>query len=49
VAGVFMEVHDNPDSAPCDGPNMLPLSDLRQVLVELVELDRISKKYPRNI
>jgi 2-dehydro-3-deoxyphosphooctonate aldolase (KDO 8-P synthase) len=49
VAGIFMEVHDSPDSAPCDGPNMLPLSDLGQVLTELLELDKISKKYPRYV
>jgi 2-dehydro-3-deoxyphosphooctonate aldolase (KDO 8-P synthase) len=49
VAGIFMEVHDNPDKAPCDGPNMLPLSSLKQVLVELLELDEVSKKFPRYI
>jgi 2-dehydro-3-deoxyphosphooctonate aldolase (KDO 8-P synthase) len=49
VAGIFMEVHDNPESAPCDGPNMLFLSDLNQVLTELLELDKISKTYPRYI
>jgi 2-dehydro-3-deoxyphosphooctonate aldolase (KDO 8-P synthase) len=49
VAGVFMEVHDNPDVAPCDGPNMLPLSSLKRVLTELVELDNVSKKYPRSV
>ena len=49
VAGVFMEVHDNPDSAPCDGPNMLYLKDLEQVLSELLEFDEISKKHKRRL
>ena len=49
VAGVFMEVHDNPNSAPCDGPNMLYLKDLEQVLSELLEFDEISKKRKRRL
>ncbi|MDR0942803.1 MAG: 3-deoxy-8-phosphooctulonate synthase [Holosporales bacterium] len=49
VAGIYMEVHDNPDAAPCDGPNMVYLSDLKQILLELTELDKISKKYKRSI
>jgi 2-dehydro-3-deoxyphosphooctonate aldolase (KDO 8-P synthase) len=44
VAGVFMEVHDNPDKAPSDGPNMLNLKDLRGVLETLLELDHITKR-----
>lgn len=48
VAGIFMEVHDNPDSAPCDGPNMVYLKDLEQILLELKSIDEISKKHPRN-
>lgn len=35
VDGLFMETHDDPDRAPSDGPNMLHLSDLRPLLVEL--------------
>ena len=49
VAGIFMEVHDDPDNAPCDGPNMVYLSDLEQILMELREIDNISKKYPRTV
>jgi 2-dehydro-3-deoxyphosphooctonate aldolase (KDO 8-P synthase) len=48
VAGVFMEVHQDPDSAPSDGPNMLKLKDLRNVLESLVEIDRVSKNIIKN-
>lgn len=44
VAGVFMEVHNDPDKAPSDGPNMLKLNDLRAVLENLVEIDTLTKK-----
>lgn len=43
VAGVFMEVHQDPDNAPSDGPNMVKLSDLPGVLETLVKLDKIAK------
>ncbi len=43
VAGVFMEVHQDPDRAPSDGPNMLKLAELRGVLEMLMALDRIVK------
>jgi 2-dehydro-3-deoxyphosphooctonate aldolase (KDO 8-P synthase) len=43
VAGIFMEVHDNPDAAPCDGPNMIHLEKLEQTLTELVALDDVVK------
>jgi 2-dehydro-3-deoxyphosphooctonate aldolase (KDO 8-P synthase) len=44
VAAVFMETHEDPDRAPSDGPNMLKLKDLPDLLAELVEIDRIAKK-----
>jgi 2-dehydro-3-deoxyphosphooctonate aldolase (KDO 8-P synthase) len=44
VAAVFMEVHEDPDRAPSDGPNMLKLKDLPALLDELVQIDRIVKK-----
>jgi 2-dehydro-3-deoxyphosphooctonate aldolase (KDO 8-P synthase) len=44
VAAVFMEVHEDPDSAPSDGPNMVHLSKLKSILEKLVEIDRIVKK-----
>jgi 2-dehydro-3-deoxyphosphooctonate aldolase (KDO 8-P synthase) len=43
VAGVFIETHENPDGAPSDGPNMVPLKDLEALLRRLVEFDRIAK------
>src|SRR5690606_34175114 len=44
VAGVFIETHPDPDRAPSDGPNMLPLKDMEPLLRELVEFDRLAKK-----
>lgn len=44
VAAVFLEVHQDPDNAPSDGPNMLKLEDLPALLKELVAIDAIVKK-----
>ncbi len=44
VAGVFMETHEDPDNAPSDGPNMIPLSQLKNVLEDLVAIDGIVKR-----
>ncbi len=44
VAGVFIETHQDPDRAPSDGPNMLPLKEMESLLRELVEFDRIAKR-----
>ncbi len=43
VDGLFLEVHDNPDCAKSDGPNMVKLADLEPLLKTLVEIDRIVK------
>ena len=43
VAGMFMEVHEDPDNAPSDGPNMIPLSNLENLLRQLIEIDKIIK------
>ena len=43
VAAVFMETHRDPDKAPSDGPNMVPLADMPALLERLVALDRIVK------
>jgi len=43
VAGVFIETHQDPDRAPSDGPNMLPLKELEPLLAELIEIDRLVK------
>ena len=41
--GIFVEVHENPDKALCDGPNMLPLRELPDVLKELKGIERITR------
>jgi 2-dehydro-3-deoxyphosphooctonate aldolase (KDO 8-P synthase) len=43
--GLFMEVHNDPDHAPSDGPNMVRLADLAQLLDQVVELDNIVRKF----
>jgi 2-dehydro-3-deoxyphosphooctonate aldolase (KDO 8-P synthase) len=44
VAAVFMETHQDPDNAPSDGPNMMKLRDMPDLLAELLEIDRIAKR-----
>ena len=44
VAGVFIETHQDPDNAPSDGPNMLPLSKLENLISQLCEIDNLIKK-----
>jgi len=44
VAAVFLEVHQDPDHAPSDGPNMLKLKDFPALLDELIAIDAIAKK-----
>jgi 2-dehydro-3-deoxyphosphooctonate aldolase (KDO 8-P synthase) len=44
VAGVFIETHGDPDKAPSDGPNMLPLREMEALLRTLVEFDRLAKR-----
>ena len=46
VAAVFMETHEDPDKAPSDGPNMVPLKDMPALLGTLVEFDRLAKSRP---
>ena len=43
VAGVFIETHQDPDNAPSDGPNMVPIKDLPALLETLMALDAIAK------
>jgi 2-dehydro-3-deoxyphosphooctonate aldolase (KDO 8-P synthase) len=47
VAGVFIETHQDPDRAPSDGPNMLPLRDMEELLRRLVAFDRLGKDAAR--
>ncbi len=44
VAGVFIETHQDPDNAPSDGPNMVPLNDLDNLINQLCEIDNLIKK-----
>lgn len=43
VDGIFMEVHEDPDHAPSDGPNMVPLKDLQRLLESLLKINRAVK------
>lgn len=43
VAGVFIETHQDPDNAPSDGPNMVPLDRLEALLTTLMALDKVAK------
>jgi 2-dehydro-3-deoxyphosphooctonate aldolase (KDO 8-P synthase) len=44
VAGIFIETHDNPENAPSDGPNMLNIDNLENLISRLIDFDAISKK-----
>lgn len=43
IAGLFMEIHDNPDNAPSDGPNMINLDDAKKILADLKKIDQYAK------
>ena len=43
ISGLFIEVHEDPDKAPSDGPNMLKLSELESLLIKLIEIDKVAK------
>ena len=43
IAGVFIETHQDPDKAPSDGPNMVPLRDLEPLLSQLIAFDKLAK------
>jgi len=43
VAAIFMETHQDPDNAPSDGPNMIPLSEMENLLKQLVVIDNLVK------
>lgn len=44
VAGLFIETHENPDRAPSDGPNMVPLKEFGRLMSELLEIDALVKR-----
>jgi len=43
VAGIFIETHDDPDNAPSDGPNMLHLNNLKELVLKLKDFDSLAK------
>ena len=43
VAAIFMETHPDPDNAPSDGPNMVPLNEIKNLLKKLTEIDKLIK------
>jgi 2-dehydro-3-deoxyphosphooctonate aldolase (KDO 8-P synthase) len=43
VAGVFVETHQDPDRAPSDGPNMIPLKEMEPLLERLMQFDALAK------
>ncbi len=49
VAAVFIETHADPDQAPSDGPNMIPLDRMPALLTTLCAFDRIAKENPLNV
>jgi len=46
IAGVFMETHPDPDNAPSDGPNMIPLNRFEEVVRDLMAFDALAKSNP---
>jgi 2-dehydro-3-deoxyphosphooctonate aldolase (KDO 8-P synthase) len=43
VSAIFMETHEDPDNAPSDGPNMVPLNEVKALLKKLTEIDKLVK------
>ncbi len=46
IAGVFIETHEDPDHAPSDGPNMIPLDQMPDLISVLMDFDRLAKARP---
>ena len=44
IAAIFLETHQDPDNAPSDGPNMVPLNKLENLISQIVEIDNLVKK-----
>ena len=44
VGAIFMETHEDPDNAPSDGPNMVPLNEVKVLLKKLTEIDKLANK-----
>ena len=45
VAAIFMETHQDPNNAPSDGPNMVPLNKLESLLNQIIEIDKLVKNF----
>ena len=43
VSAIFIETHEDPDNAPSDGPNMVPLKEIKSLLKKLIEIDKLVK------
>ena len=48
VAAIFIETHPDPDNAPSDGPNMVPLSQMENLLKQLLDIDKLIKNGKNN-
>jgi 2-dehydro-3-deoxyphosphooctonate aldolase (KDO 8-P synthase) len=49
IAGVFIETHEDPDRAPSDGPNMIPLDQMPALIASLMDFDRLAKADPLRV
>jgi 2-dehydro-3-deoxyphosphooctonate aldolase (KDO 8-P synthase) len=49
IAGVFIETHEDPDRAPSDGPNMIPLAEMPALVASLMDFDRLAKASPLRV
>lgn len=49
IAGVFIETHEAPDTAPSDGPNMIPLAQMPALVASLMAFDRLAKSDPLRV
>jgi 2-dehydro-3-deoxyphosphooctonate aldolase (KDO 8-P synthase) len=49
IAGVFIETHEDPDRAPSDGPNMIPLAEMPALVASLMAFDRLAKAEPLRV
>jgi 2-dehydro-3-deoxyphosphooctonate aldolase (KDO 8-P synthase) len=48
VAGLFIETHEDPDRAPSDGPNMIPIKEMESLLERFMQFDRLAKTSAQN-
>ncbi len=49
IASVFIETHEDPDNAPSDGPNMIPLPQMRALIQSLMDFDKLAKANPLRV